>query len=229
MRSQQFKYIDRTRPDTIALLPGWASDYRIFEGLNLKFNYLIPTDFSPFTFEENLLRAIEERSIEKVSLFGWSLGGFVAAEFAGRHTNLTSELILVSIRKKYKKEELSEIKKLLKKSKKGYLYKFYTRCFSSREKMPQWFRKNLLRTYCEKFSLDSLLAGIGYLKTAEIKSEFLKNVAKITIAHGEHDKIAPYEEAKAISDELPHARFFSVKNAGHMPFLEKGFLGKDDR
>jgi pimeloyl-ACP methyl ester carboxylesterase len=153
------------------------------------------------------------------------MGGFVAAEFAAKHPNLVNELILVSVREKYKEEKLEEIKKLLRKNKKGYLYKFYTECFSGREKMG-WFRRNLLKTYCEGFDLDSLLAGLDYLRDARIKKTPLERIKKITIAHGLVDKIAPLEEARAIKAKLPHARFFSIKDAGHMPFLEEGFSEK---
>jgi len=77
-----FKYLDRGSDKTIVLIPGWATDYRIFDSLNVKFNYLLPLDFSPDTFENVILNALEEKGIEKVSLFGWSLGAFLAAEFS---------------------------------------------------------------------------------------------------------------------------------------------------
>ncbi|NQT28027.1 MAG: alpha/beta hydrolase, partial [Candidatus Omnitrophica bacterium] len=148
-----FKYLDRGSDKTIVLIPGWATDYRIFNLLNIKFNYLLPLDSSPFSFEANLLKALEEKRIKKVSLFGWSLGGFLAAEFSIMHPKLVKELILVSIRKKYKQEEITGIKELLKKSKKGYLYRFYGQCFSKQMSL-SWFKKNLLKTYCEDFDLE---------------------------------------------------------------------------
>ena len=103
-------------------IPGWASDHRIFTTLNLEFNYLIPLKFSPFTFEKGLLTAIKEYNTKRFSLFGWSLGGFVGSEFASRHSDLIDEIILVSIRRRYKAKELTEIKRHLNKSKKGCRY-----------------------------------------------------------------------------------------------------------
>jgi len=219
-----FKYLDRNKQDPIVLIPGWATDYRIFDSLDLMFNYLLPVGFSPITFEKSLLETMKRNNITKISLFGWSLGGFVAAEFASRHANLVDELILVSIRKKYKKEELIEIKKLLRKNKKAYLYKFYTQCFPKKEQM-RWFQENLLKDYCEKFDLNYLLETLDYLENTEIKPELLNGLEKIKIIHGEYDSIAPIQGATAIKDNLAYARFICIKDIGHIPFLKED-LGK---
>jgi pimeloyl-ACP methyl ester carboxylesterase len=92
----------------LVLVPGWASDWRIFNSLNLEFDYLVPLDFSPFSFEKGLLRALKKKS-GRVSLFGWSLGGFTAAGFAAKYPALIDELMLVSIRRRYLAEELGSI------------------------------------------------------------------------------------------------------------------------
>ncbi|MEA3305919.1 MAG: alpha/beta hydrolase [Candidatus Omnitrophota bacterium] len=220
-----FKYIDRGKKDSIALIPGWATDYRIFSRLDLKFNYLIPVDFSPFTFEKSFFEALKENNITRISLLGWSLGGFLAAEIASKHTRLIDRLVLVSIRKKYKKEELKAVKKHLRKSRRGYLYRFYTRCFSEKGEM-SFFRKNLLKDYCDGFNLDYLFTALDYLKTAEIKPELLKRVEKVKIIHGEFDKIAPIREAMDIKNGLPQAEFITIDKAGHMPFFKDAFKAK---
>lgn len=216
------KYIDRGFRDSIALIPGWAADYRIFDSLDLKFNYLVPVDFSPFNFRESLLQAMKKNRIEKISLFGWSLGGFVAAEFALKHVDFIDELILVSIRKRYDAGKLLEIRKLLKKNKKGYLYKFYTQCFCDKKDM-HWFKKRLLRNYCKKFGLNHLLRSLDYLEHTEIEPQALKDIKKIKIIHGECDSIAPVQEAIDIGNSLTQAKFIRIKNAGHIPFLKEHF------
>jgi len=217
-----FKYVDRGYRHSIVLIPGWASDYRIFSTLDLRFNYLIPLHFSPFTFTKDILVALKKNNIAKISLFGWSLGAFVAKEFALGYTNLVDEVILIGIRKRYKTENLKDIREHLRKSKRGYLYKFYTQCFSRKEEMG-WFRENLLKVYCEKLSLDDLLKGLDYLENTEMKPELLNGIEKVTIIHGKDDRIAPIQEAIDIKEKLPRARFVCIKNAGHIPFLKKDF------
>ena len=220
----RFKYVNRGCRDWIVLVPGWASDYRIFGTSDLSFNYLIPIDFSPFTFNEKLLNALKENKISKLSLFGWSLGGFVASDFAIKYTDLIDELILVSIRKRYEARSLNDIRRHLGRSKKGYLYKFYTQCFNKKDRLHH-FKENLLKVYCEELDLDYLLKTLDYLENAEIKPQLLNNIKRITIIHGEHDRIAPIQEAIDIKDKIPHARFICIKDAGHIPFLEEDFKG----
>ena len=216
------KYVDRGYRDTIVLIPGWANDYRIFNTLYLRFNYLIPVEFSPFTFKEKLLAALKENNITKISLFGLSLGGFVASEFASGHKDLIDKVILVGIRKKYKAEDLEKTKEQLKRNKRGFLYKVYSQCFYKKEDM-RWFRENLLKAYCEEFDLDYLLKTLDYLEKTEIRPELLGEIKKITIIHGEKDSIAPIGEAMDISKNLPHAKFVCVKDTGHIPFLKEDF------
>jgi len=214
-----FKYLDRDQEKTVLLIPGWATDYRIFDSLNLKFNYLLPLDFSPITFENSILNALEEKGIEKISLLGWSLGGFLAAEFASKHPDLVQELILVSIRKKYQEEEIAGVKELLEKSRKGYLYKFYGQCFSKKTSLSR-FKKNLLKTYCEKFDLEYLLKTLDYLEKAIINTQELSGIERIKIIHGDSDKIAPVDEAREVQETLANSELIIIKDSGHIPFLE---------
>lgn len=218
----RFKYIDRKKNDLLVLVPGWASDWQIFRHLDLEFNYLLPLKFSPFSFEQSLLETLRENSFKKISLFGWSLGGFLAAEFASKYPIYIDRLILVSIRKQYQKQQLKQIRIFLEKNKKAYLYKFYTQCFSKRENYP-WFKQNLLESYCQQLDLDYLLGGLDYLEHAQINPALLNTVKKIQIIHGEDDAVAPIQEVTQLKGNLPQAKFTAIKETGHMPFLKENF------
>ena len=217
-----FKYIDRGYKASIVLIPGWATDYRIFDFLDLKFNYLLPVRFAPFDFSKSLLREIKKRTIKKISLLGLSLGGFLAAEFAFKHPGLIDELILISIRKRYKENDLSHIKGQLKKNKKAYLYKFYSLCFPGRKHIDDSAKK-LFNRYYNTMDLDYLLYGLQYLEKAKIEPALLGKIENIRIIHGEYDNIAPIQEAFDIKSRLPKAKFICVKDAGHFPFLKADF------
>ena len=69
-KPNQFKYVERRKRESMALIPGWATDYRIFDSLDLDFNYLVPVGFSPDSFEEDLIEALKEHNIKNLSLFG---------------------------------------------------------------------------------------------------------------------------------------------------------------
>jgi pimeloyl-ACP methyl ester carboxylesterase len=217
--STGFKYIDRSKPATIVLVPGWASDYRIFNALDLEYNYLMPMDFSPFSFTEELIETLEGDGISKVSLFGWSLGGFAAAEFARKHPTLVDELILVSVRRRYRREGLDDIRRYLKRSREGYLYKFYSQCFYNKERLAH-FKEGLLKNYLKELDMPSLLSGLDYLEGSKMEPESLKGINSIKILHGINDRIAPIDEALDVRKGLNRVKFISVEDTGHIPFLE---------
>ena len=221
-QTTKFKFINRGYSATLVLLPGWASDHRIFETLDFAYNYIIPVNFVPTAFKENLLRTLQENSLSKVSILGWSLGGFAACEFSAEYSSHIEELILVGIKQKYKQVDLELIKRYLNKNKKAYLNRFYVQCFHD-SKYLDYFKENFAKKYHEDFMLDVLLKGLDYLGTTEIKAGSLKMIKKIKIIHGEFDNIASLEEAKMVKDGLPQAEFIVVKGMGHMPFLNPDF------
>lgn len=217
-----FKYLAREKENLLVLVSGWASDWRIFSRLNLDFNYLLADNYSPFNFEQLLLEAKEQYKIKKFSILGWSLGGFLAADFASKYPEYIDRLILVSIRRKYQPEILNQIKAHLRQSKEGYLRQFYRQCFA-KDDNAAYFKQNLLSDYCQKFRLDYLLEGLGYLEIAQIHHNALKKLNQVEIIHGESDLIAPLREVKELAKLMPWAKFTVLKQAGHIPFLREEF------
>lgn len=204
------------------MIPGWAADYRIFDKLNLDFNYILPLDLSISDFENNLILFLKKYSIRKISLLGWSLGGFLAADFCQKKYSLVDQLFLVGIRQKYDFQEIDKIKEILKDKRKGYLYKFYSDCFY-RDKNFKYFKKMFIKNYLKQIELDSLLSGLNYLQRARIGRDKLKKLKKIKIIHGEFDKIVPLEQAKKIKSKIPQADFRVIKDSGHIPFFNDNF------
>lgn len=220
----RFKFFERGFKETLVLIPGWATDYRIFSRLELEYNYLIQVDFDPVDFKERLLEELDIRALDKVSLFGWSLGGFLAAEFAKSYCLRVNELILVSIREKFDPAVLKDTRAKLIENKKAFLYKFYLEWFSANDKKElSWFKKNLLMDYAKGMELRDLLAGLDYLNHARIDAQALSALKKITIFHGSLDKIMPLDEALSIKQLLAKARFICMDGVGHIPFLKRDF------
>lgn len=219
----KFEFFERGFDETTVLLPGWATDYKVFDTLDLETNYLIPTTFSPFNFKEDLLAVLKRHGLDKISIAGWSMGAFAACEFISGYRDRVDGVMLIGARKRYKKEKLEEIKGALKKNKKAFLYMFYKDCFSKSEKKEYCrFRDNLSKHYIDEISLDNLIEGLDYLSKNEIKTEDLKGT-KINLVHGKEDRIAPIKEALELKDRLPAARFTAIDDSGHMPFLKADF------
>lgn len=220
----RFKFFDRGFKKTLVLIPGWATDYRIFSGLELNYNYLLPIRFDCFGFKEQLLAQLNKRALEKVSLFGWSLGGFLACGFACAYPERVDELFLLSVQKKYTPEELKNVESRLKKNKRAYLYKFYLGCFSDKGRRSiNWFRKNLLEEYLKEFKLGDLLAGLDYLSWARIGPQELGKIKKIITFHSREDQIAPFYKRLRLDSKLTRAKPVLLSGPAHALFLSQNF------
>ena len=222
----EFRLFDRGFEETILLIPGWATDYRVFEELDLGFNYLAPIKFSPFNFKRGLIAALHAHGIERISILGWSMGAFLASDFAGAHPNRVDDgIFIVSAKERYEKDALEETRVHLKKNRKGYLYKFFNDCFcgSEREAFLR-FKNGLLKSYIAENDDETLFEGLDYLSDARIKPGGLER-KNVTFIHGREDRIAPMREALKLKEGLPQAEFISLDGTGHIPFFNPSFSG----
>jgi pimeloyl-ACP methyl ester carboxylesterase len=218
-----FKLVDRGFSKTLLLVPGWATDHRVFAGLDLDFNYLLPVKCATGDFVKECVRAMDDAKIDKVSACGWSLGGFLACDLFKAYPGRIEALILIGMREKYEACQLSEVRAHLDKSRAGYLYKFYAECFSTDEKdLLAWFKANLIKSYLREMESEILLKGLDYLERARLDTESLGG-AKVRFIHGSGDRIAPVKGLARALERLPGAAFTLVEGAGHMPFLSSGF------
>jgi pimeloyl-ACP methyl ester carboxylesterase len=215
--------MERGKKKNILLLPGWATDSRIFSLLDLDFNYIIPTYFWPFDFEEAFIAFMDKEKLTSISLFGLSLGGFVAVKFAEDFSYLVDELILVGIREKYKEKDLEKVRNYLKKDKNIYLRRFYKACFYPDSQHKEWFKKTLEEDYIKRFSLNYLIETLNYFKYSNINLSYLTSLEKIKVIHGSEDSIVPLREAKKICFNAPSVKFICIEGEGHFPFFHQNF------
>lgn len=223
-RRSEFRLYKRGFKDCLLLIPGWAADYRIFEKLDLKFNYLVPIVLSTADFKERLLESIHKNSLDRVSIFSWSMGAFLAADFISEYPEKAGKhVFFVSAKKQYNAEAINTVKEYLKKNRRGYLYKFYDECFSEGEKESfSEFKRRLLKSYISTMTSEALLEGLDYLSSA---SFVLRDPGKSNaiFIHGSCDRIAPIEEALQLKSEFAQSEFIAIEKAGHLPFLSHDF------
>ncbi len=223
-RMPGFKFVDRGFKKSMLLVPGWATDWRIFTNLDLNYNYLLPVEFDVFNFERELIAQLDKLSLDRISLFGWSMGGFLAAGFAVNNPQRVGELILLSIRQKHDLLLLKDIKSKLKAGKNAYLYKFYLACFSEQDREGlAWFKKNIFKNYIEEMELKNLIEGLRYLSEAKINLAPLAVLKRVRIFHGGQDKMVPENEAREFKTRFPWVEFVCMQETGHIPFLGHKF------
>jgi pimeloyl-ACP methyl ester carboxylesterase len=222
-----FEFRDRGYTETMLLVPGWAFDERIFQCLDLPYNYLLATNPEMSSLESQVVRYDETHDQTPMAMLGWSQGGIALSQLAGRCPERVTQLILVGIRPGYPREGLLEIRRLLDRSRTAYLKCFYKACFAgSDESIRSWFNKTLLDDYLEKFTHNTLTAGLDWLAQACIDPEDLKQVPSVTVIHGTDDTIAPIQEAKELAAKMPLARWLVLQKTGHVSFLHAQFPEK---
>jgi len=205
-------YKERGYKRDALLIPGWALDYKILENMALEYNFIIPETY-------NLEREILPFIKGKILILGHSLGGFLGFDFACKHPKIVKKLILVGIRKKYRKEEIFLMRKALIKDKEATLYSFYRECFNRDEFLKF---KNSFLSYYLKMDEGFLLDGLGLLLKIKIEAKLLKRIENVTIIHSKNDRIAPLNEAAYLCEKGNIG--LVLMNFSHIPFLNKGFL-----
>lgn len=215
----KFKYIDRGFEKTMVFLPGWASDYRIFSQIELDYNYLHVIDYYPQSIVADLSAELSRLALDKVDLYGYSLGAFKALDFALASLDKVGKVYLHSLRKKYRDAEIKYVKENLLKNKTAYLRGFYKASFANRTKM-SWFKNELWADYCEYFELDYLLDTLDDLATCFVDADKLSNLKNVMLYHGAKDSIAPLREIEKLSKDS-NVILNVIEDAGHAVFLEE--------
>jgi malonyl-CoA O-methyltransferase len=65
----------------------------------------------------------------------------------------------------------------------------------------------------------ALTAGLGILRTADLRDALASITVPSLVIAGEHDRITPVAAGRELASRLPSARFLEVPKAGHAPFL----------
>ena len=228
MVHKEFTVTAGTVPSMV-LLPGWATDSRIFGDF--------PTGIAAVRvsgalraegFADRLAAFLDAVAAGSVTVIGWSLGGFLAAEFAARHPLRVRSLVLVGVRRRYLPSEVEPIRLALLRDRRSCLSDFYTHCFfPSRMKECRLFRSELQEEYIREMDEDALLSGLDYLERTVFPVDLLSS-CPVKIIHGEKDVVAPAAEAKELARAIDAATFCLLPGAPHAAFLDSGFSASDD-
>jgi pimeloyl-ACP methyl ester carboxylesterase len=204
------------------LLPGWGFDARVFELLDLDFNYLLPQRIDTERFNTELILVLEQQGIKEVSLFGWSMGGFLALDFLKEYGEAVREVFLVSMRTRFPKDQIDSQRALLMEDRALYLGQFYRNCFMGQKRAFRWFRGQLLSSYIKIFDLEALLKGLDYMVRQELRPSLLKG-HPIWLIHGKKDRIAPFSEILEFMGGRSSSQILLFEKSGHLPFLDPHF------
>jgi pimeloyl-ACP methyl ester carboxylesterase len=203
-------------------LPGWGFDYRIMRWSDTSVNRIfVRAPFEPELAPE-IAGFLKNSGIEKISILGWSLGGFAALDFAKSYPELVDDLVLIGIRRKYGLDEIELAKKQLNDAPVKFLEGFYRRCFLPAQRR-DWtrFKALLMDDYIKNMDINSLSQGLDYLANARINDQDL-SLRSSLIIQGEQDLVAPAHDAAELA-LASGAPFHLLKDASHAAFLSNDF------
>ena len=178
----------------------------------------------------DLARAVSPHVPQGAAVLGWSLGGMVALELARSRPGDLAALVLIATTPCFLAREDWPAG-----MNPGVLDGFaaglagdYRRTLSNFLALQTWGDENASQALRSlRANLDAhgepdphaLVAGLGILRTADLRDELAAIAILSLVIAGERDRITPVAAGRELASRLPSARFVEVPKAGHAPFL----------
>jgi pimeloyl-ACP methyl ester carboxylesterase len=232
----EFAYERRGKGTPLVLLHGYPLDHHVWDLLapllEDAFDLILPdlrgfgqsttvdSQYSMDDYAADLAGLLDHLGIQKASVTGHSMGGYVALAFAKNHPGRIRGLGLVSSqtpadppdRKDGRYKTAAEV------AEKGIggVVDTMTPKFTSDEKLQGSARIILER--------QKPAAYIGALKAMAERADTTALLASLTIPvviiHGDADSLIPVDRAREAKSVVPHAHFVELKGVGHLPMME---------
>jgi malonyl-CoA O-methyltransferase len=210
---------DFDRDNCAVFLPGWGFDGRIIALADQKQPWLAPASrLTPAATLAALAAFLDQRHIASIVLAGWSLGAYLAIDFALLYPERIKALYLLATRQAWPPAEIEQIRAELAADPRRFLQTFYRKCFLGDQPGYRKFRATLEESYLADLDPAPLAAGLAYLRNfppAARTRKLAELQAPIYILHGARDLIAPPAERLVV----PGAVSQLLKHGGHPVFL----------
>lgn len=211
----------------ILLINGWAADPSIWETVQPS-EACLYYDVNQSSKQSDLLTNIKQNCPpqEKLTVIGWSMGGLLALELAASCPEKIRDLILISSTACFVQKEnytaglpraiVRQLKRRIKRDTLNARRDFFQQMFTPAEK-----------EVCTKFlqqepalqETSSLLSGLDYLETCDLRPLLPKLQLPVQILHGSDDAICPVTAGRYLAQHLPQAKLLELPGCGHVPFL----------
>ncbi|MFO0561806.1 MAG: alpha/beta fold hydrolase [Polyangiales bacterium] len=181
---------------------------------------------SPRTLDEHaddLARLLDERSIDRASLVGLSMGGYIALAFAERHPSRLAQLALCDSRaaadsdaqKAGRKQSMA----LVSSQGVSALYAGLEPRLFAPEPLP--IALDMMRAIATSQGRDAVLSALAAMRDRPDRSDVWSALTVPTLCVvGRHDAITPVSELQALAESTNSGRCVIIENAGHLPNAE---------
>lgn len=163
-------------------------------------------DFSIELFSENVIDFLEVNSIQKVNIFGYSMGGYVALQAALKIPNKISKITTLGTKFDWTPDSAAKEIKMLNPIK-------------IEEKVPQFAEKLKHEHHPQDWKIvmqktAKMMKQMG--NGARLSDSDFKNInVPVTIGIGSLDKMVSFEESKYAASLLPNSKLIVLNNIEH--------------
>ncbi len=166
------------------------------------------TEFSIEKFMEDTLFFMDEYNLDKVNIFGYSMGGYVALKLAKEHPNCVNKIMTLGTKFHWNKESAEkEVRMLIPEIIEEKIPKFAA-TLRQRHEPNDW--KSIVRKTA------AMMASLGNGKAMK-PSDFAAIAHQALICVGAEDNMVTQGESQAVSDLLQNADLMIIPGFKH-PF-----------
>jgi pimeloyl-ACP methyl ester carboxylesterase len=171
---------------------------------------------------------LTELGLTDVAYVGWSMGGALGIFYMRCFGDRVSRLLLVGpASPRYTQaegfpygvtlEEFEGFLSALHFNRPQFLLDISRGCFHSEvpEATVQWFWNIFMQNSPQ---VDSNIADLARSDERESLSRIS---APVTVVHGRHDQLVPFEVGQYLADHLPDGRLLEFEASGHAPFIDE--------
>lgn len=175
------------------------------------------------TMAETVHAVLSELKVEKASIIGHSMGGYVALAFAEKFPQRLEKLVLLNSStvadSEERKENRDRAKRLVKQNKQAFISMAIKNLFTDENRNALRTEINALVEEAVQLPEEYIIASVEGLKNRKDRTEILQQYSgeKIIIA-GKNDPVVPFKEIEAIAEKT-NSTFISFED-GHMSYLE---------
>ena len=175
----------------------------------------MPEAFSIPRFAEDVLEYLEENSLKQVSIFGYSMGGYVGLYLAKHYPEKIDKVFTLATKFLWTEEIAQKEIRHLNPEKIIEKVPAFGKQLENRHQPEDW--KEVLRQTAD------MMIGLG--KEPALSGEDFEAIQHpVTIALGDRDRMVTFQETLEVYQQLPQARFLVMPETAHP--IEKVPVGR---
>lgn len=219
-----FRFLARGYPEDLVLVSGWGFDNRIFNSVDLPFNYILYEGKDVSSLAVDLGKWLRREGKQTTTLLGWSMGAYVVSEFAMANPENTRGVLLVGARSYYPEAEVIIVRQALRRNRKGFLRKFYKDCFAGHDRaLYRRFKEELQPCYLTQWTVAGLERELDWISSQSLRLDALDKITNVILVQGQADRLVRSEESNELCAQVKQGRAISLLDTGHLPFLANNF------